>query len=88
VNTAICHHSAVLSAALVTLALRIERVDPQHKETSLAVTAALGALVALFANPLAGRLSDRTTACWGRRRPWLIAGAFGGTAGSAARKDR
>lgn len=76
-------YSAVLSAALVTLALRIERVDPQHKETSLAVAAALGALVALFANPLAGRLSDRTTTRWGRRRPWLIAGAFGGTAGMA-----
>lgn len=76
-------YSAVLSAALVTLALRIERVDPQHKETSLAVAAALGALVALFANPLAGRLSDRTTARWGRRRPWLIGGALGGTAAMA-----
>lgn len=76
-------YSAVLSAALVTLALRIEYVDPQHKEASLALAAALGALVALFANPLAGRLSDRTTSHWGRRRPWLIAGTLGGTAGLA-----
>lgn len=76
-------YSAVLSVALVTLALRIEQVDPRHKETSLAVAAALGALVALFANPLAGRLSDRTTSRWGRRRPWLIAGVVGGTAGLA-----
>lgn len=76
-------YSAVLSAALVTLALRIEHVDPRHKETSLAVAAGLGALVALFANPLAGRLADRTTSRWGRRRPWLIAGVLGGTAGLA-----
>jgi MFS family permease len=76
-------YSAVLSAALVTLALRIEYVDPRHKEASLALAAALGALVALFANPLAGRLSDRTTSRRGRRRPWLIAGTLGGTAGLA-----
>ena len=50
-------YSAVLSAALVGLALRIGHIDPRHKETSLAVAAALGALVALFANPLAGRLA-------------------------------
>ncbi|MES9523062.1 MFS transporter [Streptomyces capoamus] len=76
-------YSAVLSVALVTLALRIEQVDPEHKESSLALAAALGALVALFANPLAGRLSDRTTAAWGRRRPWLVAGVLGGAAGLA-----
>lgn len=40
-------------------------------------------MVALFANSLAGRLSDRTTSRWGRRHPWLIAGALGGTAGLA-----
>lgn len=74
-------YSAILSAALVTLALRIEQVDPRHKVTSLAVAEALGALVALFANPLAGRLSDRTTSHWGRRRPWLVGGVLGGAAG-------
>ncbi|WP_406214274.1 MFS transporter [Streptomyces decoyicus] len=76
-------YSAVLSVALVTLALRIEDVDPRHKETSLAVVASLGALVALLANPLAGRLSDRTTSRFGRRRPWLIGGVLGGTFGLA-----
>ncbi|GHF28360.1 MFS transporter [Streptomyces mashuensis] len=76
-------YSAVLSVALVTLALRIEDVDPQHKETSLAVAASLGALVALLANPLAGRLSDRSTSRWGRRRPWMVGGVAGGGLGLA-----
>ncbi|ANP52988.1 MFS family permease [Streptomyces griseochromogenes] len=76
-------YSAVLSVALVTLALRVEDVDPRHKETSLAVVASLGALVALLANPLAGRLSDRTSSRFGRRRPWLIGGVLGGTVGLA-----
>src|SRR5262249_32921080 len=76
-------YSAVLSVALVTLALRVEDVDPRHKETSLAVVASLAALVALLANPLAGRLSDRTSSRFGRRRPWLIGGVLGGTVGLA-----
>ena len=76
-------YSAVLSVALVTLALRIYAVDPGHREDGLSLAAALGALVALFANPLAGRLSDRTTSRWGRRRPWMVAGVLGGAAGLA-----
>lgn len=76
-------YSAILSVALVSLALRIEDVDPRHNVSALAVAEALGALVALFANPLAGRLSDRTTSRWGRRRPWMVAGVIGGAAGLA-----
>lgn len=76
-------YSTVLAAALVTLALRIGEVDPAHKEVGLAVVSSLGALVALFANPLFGRLSDRTTSRFGRRRPWLVGGVLGGTAGLA-----
>ncbi|KPI17903.1 major facilitator superfamily MFS_1 [Actinobacteria bacterium OK074] len=48
------------------------------KETLLAWVAGAGAVVSLFANPLFGALSDRTTARWGRRTPWIVAGAGGG----------
>ena len=37
-----------------------------------------GALVAMFANPLFGAWSDRTTSRFGRRRPWILAGCVGG----------
>ena len=43
--------------------------------------AGIGSLVALVGNPLAGRLSDRTTSPLGMRRPWMVAGWAGGTLG-------
>ncbi|KUM80328.1 MFS transporter [Streptomyces curacoi] len=48
------------------------------KETLLAWVTGAGAAVSLAANPLFGALSDRTTARWGRRTPWIVAGAAGG----------
>ncbi|MFE5815444.1 MFS transporter [Streptomyces sp. NPDC056479] len=48
------------------------------KETLLAWVTGVGAVVSLVANPLFGALSDRTTARWGRRAPWIVAGAAGG----------
>ncbi|SFR91895.1 Na+/melibiose symporter [Microbacterium sp. cf046] len=38
-----------------------------------------GALTAIIANPLAGRLSDRTTARLGRRRTWILGSALVGS---------
>ncbi|MGF0171704.1 MFS transporter [Streptomyces sp. Marseille-Q5077] len=48
------------------------------KETLLAWVTGAGAVVSLLANPFFGALSDRTTARWGRRTPWIVAGAAGG----------
>src|SRR3982750_1438393 len=36
----------------------------------------VGAIAALLGNPLFGRLSDRTTSRWGRRRPWMVGGSI------------
>lgn len=46
--------------------------------TAFGVVTGFGALVALLFNPVAGRLSDRTTLRFGRRRTWIVAGAAGG----------
>jgi MFS family permease len=68
---------------LVTLALKVDSlVGSDRGGRSLSLVAGVGALVALVANPLCGRLSDRTTSRFGRRRPWMVLGLAGGTCGT------
>ncbi|MHC3473301.1 MFS transporter [Streptomyces sp. 7R007] len=65
----------------ILLARQAEDFAPgtgMSKETLLAWVTGAGALVSLAANPFFGALSDRTTARWGRRTPWVVAGAAGG----------
>ncbi|MEH0423288.1 MFS transporter [Streptomyces sp. B21-083] len=65
----------------ILLAAQAEDFAPgtgMSKETLLAWVAGAGALVSLVANPFFGALSDRTTSRWGRRTPWIVAGAAGG----------
>lgn len=70
---------ALLPPVIVTLALRVSEVAPTTKEASLSLVLGVGAILALFANPFFGKLSDRTTSRLGMRRPWLLFGAIGGT---------
>jgi MFS family permease len=71
-----------LAPALVSLALKVNAlVGIDRAPASLALIASLGALVAMFGNPLFGRLSDRTTSRLGRRRPWLVGGLVVGSVG-------
>ncbi|MES5821220.1 MFS transporter [Streptomyces sp. RG80] len=65
----------------ILLARQAEDFAPgtgMSKETLLAWVTGVGAAVSLAANPFFGALSDRTTARWGRRTPWIVAGAAGG----------
>ncbi|WP_055566249.1 MFS transporter [Streptomyces atriruber] len=66
----------------ILLAVQAEDLAPAgtSKETVLAWVTGIGAVVSLAANPLFGALSDRTTSRWGRRTPWIVAGAAGGAA--------
>ncbi|WP_370945053.1 MFS transporter [Amycolatopsis sp. cg5] len=73
--------TALLTPAIVTLSARISVIDPVNKEASYGLVAGVGAFIAMVANPLFGRLSDRTMSRFGRRRPWITAGALGGGAG-------
>ncbi len=71
-----------LAPVLVTLALKVDSlVGIQRAPSSLALVAGIGALVALVGNPFFGRMSDRTASRLGMRRPWMVFGLVGGSAG-------
>lgn len=70
----LCCWMAFLTPMAVTLALRIRELSPQGASSSLSLVIGLGAIVGIIANPLCGRLSDRTRSRFGMRRPWIIGG--------------
>ena len=71
-----------LAPLLVTLALKVDSlVGLSRAPASLALVAGVGALVAMIGNPFFGRMSDRTASKLGMRRPWMIIGLAGGSAG-------
>jgi len=69
---------ALITPIAMTLALRVQQLDPAGKAGSLALATSLGALVNMLVGPVVGLLSDRTTARMGRRRPWMTIGIIGG----------
>lgn len=67
---------ACLMPGVVTLALKVQSlVTPDAAAGALSLIAGVGVLVPLIVMPVVGRLSDRTTARMGMRRPYLLAGA-------------
>ncbi|MGV9866735.1 MFS transporter [Rhodococcus koreensis] len=73
----------LITPAVVSVALRVQDLAPDTRVTSLSIVLGAGAICAVIANPLFGRLSDRTTSRWGMRRPWLLIGLAGGLGGLA-----
>jgi MFS family permease len=55
-------------------------IDAPSKEAIYSLVTSCGAAVSLVANPLFGALSDRTVSGFGRRAPWVLAGAILATA--------
>ncbi|MCT9819257.1 MFS transporter [Microbacterium sp. W1N] len=76
---------ALLTPVLVSMAFKVQHISATTEEATanLGLILGVGALFALIANPLAGRLSDRTTSRWGMRRPWILGGALVGLGGFA-----
>jgi MFS family permease len=66
---------------IVTLAVKVQDIDPAGTASGLSLLLGVGSLVAIVANPLFGALSDRTRSRFGMRRPWMIGGLVGGIAG-------
>ena len=69
-----------LQVLLPDQAQRLAGID---KTTALGIITGAGALVAVLVGPIAGALSDATTARSGRRHTWIVAGALLGCAGLA-----
>jgi MFS family permease len=66
---------ALLGPATIGIGLKVQQIIPLAEQTTaIGVLGGFGALFAVIGNVLFGRLSDRTTSRFGRRRPWLIAG--------------
>ncbi|GAA1996603.1 MFS transporter [Microbacterium pumilum] len=67
---------AVLAPAVGGLSVKIQSlVGLDAAPSQLGLVVGVASLFALIAQPIAGRLSDRTTSKFGMRRPWIIAGA-------------
>jgi MFS family permease len=72
-----------LAPLLVSLALKVrDLVGVEAAPEALALVAGVGSLMSLVANPMFGRLSDRTASRWGMRRPWLVVGVAIGALGT------
>ena len=72
-----------LAPLLVSLSLKVNAlVGTEQAPGSLSLVAGVGAFLAMFANPLFGHLSDRTTSRFGMRRPWMVIGVLGGSFGT------
>ncbi|WP_165397397.1 MFS transporter [Microterricola gilva] len=69
---------ALMPATSITLALKINQIDPENKAVSLSLVLGVGAFVALVAQNIFGALSDRTTSRWGMRKPWILGGMLTG----------
>jgi len=62
----------------ILLPQQLTLLDADNKVANLAVVSAIGAFLAMVAQPIAGQISDRTRSRFGRRAPWMLLGAFAG----------
>jgi MFS family permease len=72
--------AAYLGAAVplnLLLITHLTAIAGSEATSEFSLVAGIGGLAGLLANPLGGRLSDRTTARFGRRRTWILAAGLG-----------
>ncbi len=70
---------ALMTPLMLLLVFKVMAIDPDHYTVSFGIVTGIGAIFALFANPLGGAISDRTSLKFGRRRTWILLGAVLGS---------
>lgn len=70
---------ALFTPLQLLLTLKLTSIAGDGAAAAFGVVTGAGAVFALVANPLAGRISDRTAARFGRRRTWILTGALAGS---------
>ncbi|QSE77746.1 MFS transporter [Rhodococcus koreensis] len=69
---------ALLTPVTASLTIKVQSlVGTDNVIAVFGTVSSIGALAAFLANPIFGRISDRTTGRFGRRRPWLLIGIVG-----------
>lgn len=72
---------ALLPPLLVTIAVRLNEMNATSAAGNVSLVLGVGAFFAFVANPIGGRLSDRTMSRFGMRKPWIVAGTLVGYVG-------
>ena len=67
---------ALLSVGILTLPLQAAAIDAGTATTIVSIASGVAGVFALIGHPAFGRMSDRTTSRFGRRRPYLLLGAL------------
>ncbi|MEV6111998.1 MFS transporter [Streptomyces sp. NPDC052109] len=69
-------YAALTTPLQLLLVLRLDSIAGPGARSALGVVTGFGALCAVVATPIGGRLSDRTRARFGRRRTWIFTGSL------------
>ena len=75
--------AAQMSAALLTLTLKATALDAAGATTIYSLSSGIAGVFTVLALPTVGALSDRSRSRFGRRRPYLVAGAASFALGGA-----
>jgi len=73
---------ALLGPAIVGIGIKIQdlvhagAIDPNGATGAAGILGGVGAIFATLANVIFGKVSDRTTSRWGRRRIWILLGTI------------
>jgi MFS family permease len=70
---------AIFTPLQLLLTLKLTAIAGEGAVGAFGVVTGVGALCALVAGPVAGRISDRTAVRFGRRRTWILTGALLGS---------